>query len=137
IDWPTLVFFVAMFVLMASVWSTGFFQALMAMAGPALGSTGVILLLGIIIPQFLSNVPFVALVLPLISQSGSVIPLMALAAGSTIAGNLTILGAASNVIIIQNAERQGETLGFREFVRAGVPLTLLQAVLYWAFLSLF
>ena len=137
IDWPTLVFFAAMFVLMASVWATGFFQALMEMAGPALGNTGVILLLGITIPQFLSNVPFVALVLPLISSSESVIPLMALAAGSTIAGNLSILGAASNVIIIQNAERQGETLGFREFVRAGVPLTLLQAVLYWAFLSLF
>jgi len=138
IDWPTLVFFAAMFVVMASVWSTGFFQALMEMAGPALERTGVILILGITIPQFLSNVPFVALVLPLISsQSDSVIPLMALAAGSTIAGNLTILGAASNVIIIQNAERQGETLGFREFVRAGIPLTLMQAAVYWAFLSLF
>jgi len=137
VDWPTLVFFAAMFVLMASVWSTGFFQALVGLAGPVLDSTGVILLLGIIIPQFLSNVPFVALVLPLVSSSESVIPLMALAAGSTIAGNLSILGAASNVIIIQNAERQGETLGFREFVRAGVPLTLMQAAVYWVFLSLF
>jgi Na+/H+ antiporter NhaD/arsenite permease-like protein len=45
---------------------------------------------------------------------------MALAAGSTIAGNLTILGAASNVIIIQQAEREGSTLTFREFVRVGI-----------------
>jgi Na+/H+ antiporter NhaD/arsenite permease-like protein len=68
---------------------------------------------------------------------GSTAQLMALAAGSTIAGNLTILGAASNVIIIQNAEKQDETLTFREFVRVGVPLTAIQVVVYWIFLTLF
>jgi len=137
VDWPTLVFFAAMFVLMESVWTTGFFQDLVGRAGPSLSHTGVILLLGITVPQFLSNVPFVALVLPLIgSGGGSPAPLLALAAGSTIAGNLSILGAASNVIIIQNAERQGETLTFRDFIRAGVPLTLLQAGVYWVFLSI-
>jgi Na+/H+ antiporter NhaD/arsenite permease-like protein len=138
VDWPTLVFFASMFVLMESVWTTGFFQDLVGLAGPALSRTGVILLLGITIPQFLSNVPFVALVLPLMAgQGGSPAPLLALAAGSTIAGNLSILGAASNVIIIQNAERQGETLTFRDFLRAGVPLTILQAGVYWVFLSVF
>jgi len=61
--------------------------------------------------------------------------LMALAAGSTIAGNLSILGAASNVIIIQNAERKaGETLTFVEFVRIGVPLTIINVIVYWLFL---
>jgi len=60
---------------------------------------------------------------------------MALAAGSTIAGNLTILGAASNVIIIQNAEKQGETFSFMEFFRVGLPLTILQIAVYCAFLS--
>jgi Na+/H+ antiporter NhaD/arsenite permease-like protein len=60
---------------------------------------------------------------------------MALAAGSTLAGNLTILGAASNVIIVQNAEKQGETLTFAEFARVGVPLTLLQMAVYWVFLG--
>jgi Na+/H+ antiporter NhaD/arsenite permease-like protein len=64
--------------------------------------------------------------------------MMALAAGSTIAGNLTILGAASNVIIIQNAEKKyGETLSFRDFVRIGVPLTILNVGVYWLFLWLF
>jgi Na+/H+ antiporter NhaD/arsenite permease-like protein len=60
---------------------------------------------------------------------------MALAAGSTIAGNLTILGAASNVIIIQNAEKQGETLTFFEFAKIGVPLTILQLAVYWVWLT--
>ncbi len=62
--------------------------------------------------------------------------MMALAAGSTIAGNLTILGAASTVIIIQNAEKQGETLTFFEFARVGIPLTVLQIVTYWVWLTL-
>ena len=60
---------------------------------------------------------------------------MALAAGSTIAGNLTILGAASNVIIIQQAEARGETLTFTEFAKVGVPLTLIQIGIYAVFLG--
>jgi Na+/H+ antiporter NhaD/arsenite permease-like protein len=71
----------------------------------------------------------------ILQAGGSTAQLMALAAGSTIAGNLTILGAASNVIIIQNAEKQGETLTFWEFARVGLPLTILQVAVYWAWLS--
>jgi Na+/H+ antiporter NhaD/arsenite permease-like protein len=89
-----------------------------------------------VISQFISNVPFVALFQPMIMQAGGTIPqLMALAAGSTIAGNLTILGAASNVIIIQNAEKEGETITFFEFAKVGVPLTAVQMGIYWIFLT--
>lgn len=134
IDWCTLVFFAALFVLMAAVWETGFFQSL---AG-AVGVTAVPAILGtsIVISQFISNVPFVALFQPLILQAGGgAARLMALAAGSTIAGNLTILGAASNVIIIQQAESRGETLTFAEFAKIGVPLTLIQVGIYAVFLG--
>ena len=135
IDWFTLVFFAAMFVLMESVWQTGFFQSFV---DPSMvTSIPMILLTSAIISQFISNVPFVALFQPIIMQTGgTTAQLMALAAGSTIAGNLTILGAASNVIIIQNAEKQGETLTFFEFAKVGVPLTVLQLVVYWAGLVL-
>jgi Na+/H+ antiporter NhaD/arsenite permease-like protein len=133
IDWPTLVFFAAMFILMESVWQTGFFQSLVA--GRGISSVPVILGTSIIISQFISNVPFVALFQPMIMQAGgSTASLMALAAGSTLAGNLTILGAASNVIIIQNAEKQGETLTFYEFFKVGLPLTIIQVIIYGIFL---
>jgi Na+/H+ antiporter NhaD/arsenite permease-like protein len=134
IDWYTLVFFAAMFVLMASVWQTGFFQSFVSES--AFSSVPTILSLSIIISQFVSNVPFVALFQPIIMQAGGTpAQLMALAAGSTIAGNLTILGAASNVIIIQNAENQGETITFLEFAKVGVPLTILQVLVYWVYLA--
>jgi len=135
IDWFTLVFFAAMFVLMESVWQTGFFQSFV---DPGMvTSIPMILLTSAIISQFISNVPFVALFQPMIMHTGgTTAQLMALAAGSTIAGNLTILGAASNVIIIQNAEKQGETLTFFEFAKVGIPLTVLQLVVYWVWLVL-
>jgi Na+/H+ antiporter NhaD/arsenite permease-like protein len=129
IDWCTLVFFAAMFVLMESVWQTGYFQSLVS--GAMLSSVPLLLGTSVIVSQFISNVPFVALFQPLVMQAGSgTAQLMALAAGSTLAGNLTILGAASNVIIIQNAEKQGETLTFFEFMKVGVPLTVIQILIF-------
>jgi Na+/H+ antiporter NhaD/arsenite permease-like protein len=124
-----------MFVLMESVWQTGFFQAIVD--GSMVTSVPMILLTSVVISQFISNVPFVALFQPMILEAGgTTAELMALAAGSTIAGNLTILGAASNVIIIQNAEKQGQTLTFLEFAKTGIPLTMLQIGIYWAWLSI-
>jgi Na+/H+ antiporter NhaD/arsenite permease-like protein len=135
IDWFTLVFFAAMFVLMESVWQTGFFQSFVDQS--MVTSIPMILLTSASISQFISNVPFVALFQPMIMQTGgTTAQLMALAAGSTIAGNLTVLGAASNIIIIQNAEKQGESLTFFEFAKVGVPLTVLQLGVYWAGLVL-
>jgi len=92
----------------------------------------------IILSQFISNVPMVALYLPVVKHLGvNARELMALAAGSTIAGNLSILGAASNVIILQNAEQKaGETVPFIEFVKIGVPLTAVNMLVYWLFLGM-
>ncbi|HVQ00910.1 MAG TPA: SLC13 family permease [Candidatus Thermoplasmatota archaeon] len=138
IDWSTLVFFAAMFVLMQSVWNSGFFQALLQTTTINLLSIPLILFVSIVLSQFISNVPLVALYLPLLLQLGATTPQMiALAAGSTIAGNLFILGAASNVIIIQNAEKKtGATLTFLDFAKVGIPLTIVNTLIYWLFLSI-
>jgi len=134
IDWSTLVFFVSMFVLMKSVWISGTCQELLTRMSPQLGSVSMILALSIGLSQLISNVPFVALYLPAMGSTVSQVQLMALAAGSTIAGNLLILGAASNVIIIQNAEKEGKTLSFAEFSKIGVLITILDAITYLIFL---
>jgi Na+/H+ antiporter NhaD/arsenite permease-like protein len=136
IDWTTLVFFAAMFVLMESVWRAGVIQGWIAEARLDPASPGVIMLLSVALSQVLSNVPLTALYLPLLGELHAATgAYMALAAGATIAGALTILGAASNVIIIQNAERRHrETIGFVEFVRVGAPLTVVCAGIYYLFL---
>ncbi|MDH4194740.1 MAG: SLC13 family permease [Nitrospirota bacterium] len=135
-DWSTLLFFASMFVLMASVWQTGVFQGWTAHLQMDLTSLPSILGLSIVLSQLISNVPLVALYLPLVSEApGSLPALLALAAGSTIAGNLCILGAASNVIIIQRAEQEGHTLSFVTFAWIGVPLTILQTLVYAVYLQ--
>jgi Na+/H+ antiporter NhaD/arsenite permease-like protein len=138
IDWFTLIFFASMFVLMASVWGSGFFQRVIIDLNLNVASIGVILMISVVLSQFISNVPLVALYLPVLSNLGATArDMMALAAGSTIAGNLSILGAASNIIIIQNAEKKArETLTFWEFFRIGVPLTIVNVLVYWLFFSL-
>jgi Na+/H+ antiporter NhaD/arsenite permease-like protein len=136
IDWHTLVFFAAMFVLMESVWLSGFFQGVLSDLRVDVRSPEMILAISVILSQCISNVPLVALFQPVMLHAGAGVPeLMALAAGSTIAGNLLILGAASNVIIIQNAERRSqETISFLAFARAGIPLTIANILVYWLFL---
>ena len=137
IDWYTLIFFASMFILMQSVWNSGVFQTVIENSNIEITSVSMILVISIILSQLISNVPLVALYLPILIQAGSTTKeMMALAASSTIAGNLFILGAASNVIIIQNAEKAGETLTFWEFARIGIPLTIVNVLVYWIFLSI-
>jgi Na+/H+ antiporter NhaD/arsenite permease-like protein len=138
IDWTTLIFFASMFILMQSVWNSNIIQSAIENANMDITSTGIIFTVSILLSQVLSNVPLVALYLPMLTHLGvTTHGLMALAAGSTIAGNLTILGAASNVIIIQNAEKKGAiSITFREFIRIGIPLTVINVLVYWIYLDL-
>ena len=131
LDWATLLFFAAMFVLTSSVWQTGIMQRLVSELRIDLTTIPAIMLLSASLSQLISNVPLVALYLPMLTNP-SPEALMALAAGSTIAGNLLILGAASNVIIIQHAEKHEATLGFFEFARIGIPLGFANLLIYWA-----
>lgn len=134
LDWATLVFFAAMFVLTASVWQTGIMQQQVDDLAIDLTTVPAIMLLSASLSQLISNVPLVALYLPMLTHTDAA-SLMALAAGSTIAGNFLILGAASNVIIIQHAEKHGATLGFFEFARIGIPLGFINLLIYWGWLS--
>jgi Na+/H+ antiporter NhaD/arsenite permease-like protein len=134
VDWHTLVFFAAMFILMKSVWDTGFFQFVVDTPGMNIISIPIILILSVLLSQLISNVPLVTLYLPILIQAGaSIKEMMALAAGSTIAGNFLILGAASNVIIIQNAEKRGQTITSLEFAKIGIPMTIVNILVYWLF----
>lgn len=116
---------------MASVWQTVFMQQWVNELHTDLTSVPAIMILSAALSQLISNVPLVAPYLPMLAKPDAQ-SLMALAAGSTIAGNFLIFGAASNVIIIQNAEKQGCTPGFFAFARVGIPLGFVNLLIYWA-----
>jgi Na+/H+ antiporter NhaD/arsenite permease-like protein len=105
-------------------------------------SEGAIILDSVTLSQVLSNVPFVQLYAYQMAGLGltSAYPVawVALAAGSTLAGNLTVLGAVSNVIIIDSSEvRNFKAFSFVEFFKYGVIVTLVTCLIYFAFLALF
>ena len=137
VDWPTLAFFAGLFVVVAGVARSGAVEAVVAALGTTAGAPGVVLAASTGLSQLVSNVPLVALDLPVLDHAGAPLEAqLALAAGSTIAGNIAILGAASNVIIVDIAERRfGITIGFWEFLRVGLPLTLAQLAVFALFLG--
>ncbi len=136
LDWGTLIFFASTFILMQSVWDSGFFQDNINKYHLGVAQIPIILIISVILSQFISNVPLVALYLPLLIHHHVPDPqYLALAVGSTIAGNLSILGAASNVIIVQNTEkRRIKGFGFFEFIKLGMPLTIMNILIYIFFL---
>ncbi len=135
-DYKTLIFFAAMFILMQSVWDSGFIQRIIESSGRDIADVKTIVIISVLLSQVLSNVPLVALILPmLLLREPSMELLCALAAGSTIAGNMLLLGAASNIIIVQNLEQRGEeAVTFLEFAKIGIPLTFVQVVIYMLFI---
>ncbi len=137
VDWLTLVFFGSMFIVMRAVWDCGFFQSLIVSQNLHMDSISVVITLSVTISQIISNVPFVELYVPLLkSLNAPTIIYMALAAASTLAGNALILGAASNVIIIQQAEKHHATLTFKEFARIGIPLTIAQLIILQTYFTI-
>ena len=89
--------------------------------------------------QILSNVPFVALYNYVMIGNGftgtHIEQWMMLASASTIAGNLTILGAASTIIIIQASESKGvKAFTFLEFLKIGSIVTVVNLAVYYLFL---
>jgi len=62
---------------------------------------------------------------------------LVLAMSSTLAGNLTITGSVANIIVVERAAAEGVTLGFREYFRVGLPVTIATLVLgsVWLWIS--
>jgi Na+/H+ antiporter NhaD/arsenite permease-like protein len=145
VDWGTIVFFIAMFITMEGVWRSGILQPLLALVLPVrLGEVESVLavtLLSILLSQVLSNVPLVKLLIEFLKSCGygpsDTNVWLALAATSTIAGNLTILGAASNIIVLETLEsRMGTSITFTEFLKVGAVVTLVNTLVYLPFLLL-
>ena len=146
LNWQILVFFVAMFVFVSGLQSGGVidvFHNLLPLK-PTPGdkfSSFDIIGTSLTLSQFISNVPFVAVYLPIMHNYGfsgsDSLSWIVLASASTIAGNLTIFGAASNIIILQVAEKN-KVFAFssKEFFKIGSIVTVVNVGILVFFLVL-
>jgi Na+/H+ antiporter NhaD/arsenite permease-like protein len=62
---------------------------------------------------------------------------LALASASTFAGNLTVLGSMANLIVIEQARREGITISFVGYLKVGLPVTIITLAIDIAWLQLF
>lgn len=139
IDWGTILFFITMFITMDGIWRTSIVREFMSII-PVLGSSILnkvinITLSSILFSQILSNVPFAKFYIEYLKATSISAPgkieWLTLAMASTIAGNLTLLGAASNIIIIEYLEgHYGTTISFKEFFKYGLIITALNTIIY-------
>ncbi|MEM8643429.1 MAG: SLC13 family permease [Pseudomonadota bacterium] len=124
LDWSTLAFFLAMFIVTGSLLQSGALQAMLGERQADLGDLPVIALVSFWASQVFSNVPVVEIYLNLV-KDWEIPELMMLAGISTLAGNLFIISAASNVIVVQQAERFGKTpFTFWQFTFGVLPITI-------------
>lgn len=139
VNWGVLVFFIGLFILVAGVVQSGLLGEMRNFfPGFSEGNTPSILditIFGTILSNLVSNVPAAMII-------GEMLPLsdpnvwLTLAAVTTLAGNLTLIGAAANVIVVEESERQGIEIGFFRFLKVGVPLTLVTLVIMAILLSI-
>jgi Na+/H+ antiporter NhaD/arsenite permease-like protein len=137
IDWKLLVLFTGLFVLTGGIEQTGMAEAILkSRIGAALERPFVLTALSATLSNVVSNVPAVLLFKPLVPAFAD--PQRAwllLAMASTLAGNLTILGSVANLIVVEVARGAGIKIGFAEYCRVGIPLTLLTLLAGWLLLG--
>ncbi len=138
VDWPLLVMFMGLFVLVNTfdthvvrTWSIEDWQILTQ--SPVVVLSG----LSVVLSNLVSNVPAVLLFKPVVPMTSDPEQAwLALAMSSTFAGNLTLLGSVANLIVVENARREGIEVSFVEYLKVGIPITILTVLLGIVWLAL-
>jgi Na+/H+ antiporter NhaD/arsenite permease-like protein len=144
IDWPTLFFFLGLFVMVGALEATGGIDKLAEAIMAVTDGDRTAELLGIawfaaIAGGIVDNIPLTAAMIPVVDQiapGGDDAYWWALALGACFGGNLTLVAAAANVAAAGMAAKAGRPIGFVEFLRAGVPVTLLSMALVTGYVLL-
>ncbi len=145
IEWPTLFFFVGLFVMVGALEETGAINEVANAIGDVTKGDRSAELLGITWVSALGsgvvdNIPFTATMIPVVEQlqgdAGDDAYWWALSLGACFGGNLTLIAAAANVAAAGMAERAGRPIGFMTFLKVGVPATLVSMLLATGYIAL-
>lgn len=142
VDWVLLLFFAGLFIVVHGIEKVGVLDPFIAettLTNNLAGLSG-IHILSLFLSQIVSNVPFTILMLPIMKAISSKMLWLALASGSTLAGNATIIGAMANLIVIEVAKSYGIEIKFWQFMKVGIVVTLITLalsvlILYWQFVG--
>ena len=137
VDWHLLVLFACLFVVtgaVAAIGTAGVVVDWLAGHGVLPDRLAVLAPLALVLSNTIGNVPAVVLLTTFWTEAGENV-LIALGLLSTLAGNLLIVGSIANLIVTERAAALGVRLTFRDFARAGVPITAITMVFAVAWLA--
>ncbi|MEN6326772.1 MAG: ArsB/NhaD family transporter [Syntrophomonas sp.] len=140
IEWPTLFFFMGLFMLVEGLVKTGVItslakQALVLTQGNFPLTAVLVLWVSAFASAIVDNIPFVAAMIPLLKDVGAMsgMPMdplwWSLALGACLGGNGTLIGASANVVVAGIAERNGLKITFWSFTKVGMPLMIVSVII--------
>jgi len=148
IEWPTLMFFIFLFILVGAVEEAGLLAVIadwildLSKGNFYLAMT-LILWVAAIMSAFVDNIPFTATMLPIVAYLSKVIPgsentlWWALAVGACFGGNGTIIGASANVVTMGIAESKGYKISFIGFMKPAFPYMIISILIAQAWIMIF
>ncbi len=148
IEWPTLMFFIFLFIIVGAVQESGLL-ALIAdwilelSRGNFVAACSLIIWVAAIMSAFVDNIPFTATMLPIVAYLSTVIPdsantlWWALALGACFGGNGTIIGASANVVTLGIAEARGYRITFGGFMKTAFPFMIISVLIAHIWLLIF
>jgi Na+/H+ antiporter NhaD/arsenite permease-like protein len=138
IEWPTLFFFVALFVIVGALEETGAIDEVASAVEDVTGGNRTAELMGTIWISavgsgVVDNIPFTTAMLPVVEQlqgpGGDDAYWWALSLGACFGGNATIIAAGANVAASGLAQRAGKPIGFVQFLKVGIPVTIVSILM--------
>jgi len=148
IEWTTLFFFIALFVMVGALEATGAIEHVATAVKDVTGGGRTAELIGItwvaaLGSAVVDNIPFTTAMIPVVKDlqhsagtSGDDAYWWALALGACFGGNATMIAAAANVAAAGMAERAGTPIGFIPFLKIGLPATVLSIAIATAYISI-
>ncbi|MEV5764507.1 ArsB/NhaD family transporter [Micromonospora sp. NPDC052213] len=149
VEWPTLVFFTGLFVMVAGLTETGVIGLIGEWASDAVGDNFFTAATGLIfgsavLGAFFDNIPYTATMAPIVENlvAGAPDPVTgealwwSFALGADLGGNGTAVAASANIVVLGIAARAGDPISFWQFTRYGIVTTVLTTVIAWGYVWL-
>lgn len=148
VEWNTIIFFIGLFIIIGGLEASGGIRLmaewiLKVTQGSQAATSMIILWASGVISGIIDNIPYTATMAPMIVEiektmgQAYAFPLWwALSLGACLGGNMTIIGAAANVIVSENANKEGHSISFMRFLKYGVAIVAISLVISTVYIYL-
>jgi Na+/H+ antiporter NhaD/arsenite permease-like protein len=135
IDWQTFLFLTGVFILIGALSHRGVIEDIAGFISNITGNNlfltfTLIVWMSVLFSAFIDNIPYIIAMIPVVKLLASGMDarpellLFGLLIGATLGGNITPIGASANIVSMGMLRERGYKVGFRDFLKIGLPFTL-------------